>query len=145
MNRLPPFDNPVLLGFEHTRALIDRASRTAAESYPPYNVEDLGDDGVRIVLAVAGFSAGQIDIAVEANQLTVTGRREAEEERAFLHRGIAARGFVRIFVLADGMEVGKARLDHGLLVIEASRPRARDGVRRIPIETARQPVSSGSR
>ena len=145
MNRLPPFDSPLLLGFDHTRALIERASRSAAEGYPPYNVEDLGDDGVRIVLAVAGFSASQLDIAVEANQLTVTGRREPEEERAFLHRGIAARGFVRVFVLADAMEVGRAWLDHGLLHIEASRPKAPDGVRRIPIETARQPVSSGSR
>jgi HSP20 family molecular chaperone IbpA len=135
----------LLLGFEHTRALIERASRTAAESYPPYNVEDLGDDGVRIVIAVAGFVAGQLDIALEANQLTVTGRREADEDRAFLHRGIAARGFVRVFVLADGMEVGKAWLDHGLLHVEASRPKVRDGVRRVPIETAAQPVSSGSR
>ncbi len=145
MNRLPPFDSPLLLGFEHTRALIERVSRSAVETYPPYNVEDLGEGGVRIVLAVAGFGAAQLEIAVEANQLTVTGRREAEEERAFLHRGIAARGFVRVFVLADGMEVGKAWLDHGLLCVEATRPKARDGVRRIAIETAPQPVSVGSR
>jgi HSP20 family molecular chaperone IbpA len=135
----------LLLGFEHTRALVERAARTTAETYPPYNVEDLGEGGVRIVLAVAGFSADQLEIAVEANQLTVTGRRETEEARAFLHRGIAARGFVRIFVLADGMEVGGAWLDHGLLHIEATRPKARDGVRRITIETAPQPVSPGSR
>ena len=145
MNRIPPFDSPLLLGFEHTRALIERAARTAGETYPPYNVEDLDDGGVRIVLAVAGFSVGQLEIAVEANQLTVTGRREAEDERAFLHRGIAARGFVRVFVLADGMVVGKAWLDHGLLQIEATRPKARDGVRRIAIETAAQPVSPRSR
>lgn len=145
MNRIPPFDSPLLLGFEHTRALIERAARTAGEAYPPYNVEDLGDGGVRIVLAVAGFSATQLEITVEANQLTVTGRREAEEERAFLHRGIAARGFLRVFVLADGMEVGKAWLDHGLLRIEASRPQSRDCARRIAIETTAQPVSSGSR
>jgi HSP20 family molecular chaperone IbpA len=145
VNRLPPFDSPLLLGFEHTRALIERATRTGGESYPPYNVEDLSEGGVRIVLAVAGFAAGQLEIAVEANQLTVTGRREAEEERAFLHRGIAARGFVRVFVLADGMEVGRAWLDHGLLSIEATRPKAPDGVRRIAIDSAPQPVRSGSR
>ena len=144
MNRSPPFDSPLLLGFEHTRALIERASRTAAETYPPYNVEDLGEGGVRIVLAVAGFGAEQLEIDAQANQLTVTGRRE-EEDRAFLHRGIAARGFVRVFVLADGMEVGKAWLDHGLLCIEATRPKARDGVRRVAIERAPQPVSVGSR
>ncbi len=97
---------------------------------------------MRIVLAVAGFGAERIDVAVEANQLTVTGRREADEEdRAFLHRGIAARGFSRVFVLADGMEVGRAWLDHGLLYIEATRPKARDGSRRIAIETVPQPVS----
>lgn len=145
MSRLPPFDNPLLLGFEPTRALIERAARTVVETYPPYNVEDLGEGGVRIILAVAGFAANQLEIAVEANQLTVTGRREAEEERAFLHRGIAARGFVRGFVLADGMEVGKAWLDHGLLHIEATRPKPRDGVRRIAIQTFPQPVSPGSR
>jgi HSP20 family molecular chaperone IbpA len=142
---MPSFDSPLLLGFEHTRALIERAGRTAGETYPPYNVENLGEGGVRIVLAVAGFAASQLEIALEANQLTVTGRREAEEERAFLHRGIAARGFVRAFILADGMVVGKAWLDHGLLHIEASRPKVRDGMRRIAIETIAQPVSSGSR
>lgn len=139
MNRTPPFDSPFLLGFEHTRALIERAARTTAESYPPYNVEDLGEGGVRIVLAVAGFTADQIEITVEASQLTIAGRREAdgsaEAERAFLHRGIAARGFVRGFVLADGMEIGRAWLDHGLLHIEATRPKTRDAVRRIPIES----------
>lgn len=149
MNRTLPLDSPFLLGFEHTRALIERAARTAAEGYPPYNVEDLGEGGVRIVLAVAGFTAAQIEITVEANQLTITGRREAEgsaeAERAFLHRGIAARGFVRGFVLADGMEVGRAWLDHGLLHIEATRPSEREMVRRIPIETGGQPVSPGSR
>ncbi len=149
MNRTLPLDSPFLLGFEHTRALIERTARTAAEGYPPYNVEDLGEGGLRIVLAVAGFSAAQIEITVEANQLTITGRREAEEstesEREFLHRGIAARGFVRGFVLADGMEVGRAWLDHGLLHIEAARPRDRETARRIPIDTARQPVSPGSR
>ncbi len=140
MNLNQPFDSPFLLGFEHTRALIERASRTAAEGFPPYNVEDLGDGGVRIVIAVAGFTAGQIEITVEASQLTITGRREAEgsnaADRAFLHRGIAARGFVRGFILADGMHVGRAWLDHGLLHIEASRPKARETVRRIPVETA---------
>ncbi len=140
MNRSLPFDSPFLLGFDHTRALIERASRAAVEGYPPYNVEELGEGSVRIVLAVAGFTADQIEVTVEAQQLTITGRREedtaADAERAFLHRGIAARGFVRGFVLADGMEIGRAWLDHGLLSIEAKRPKASEAVRRIAIETA---------
>src|SRR5665213_993681 len=108
MNRSPLFDSPFLLGFEHTRALIERAAKAAAEGYPPYNVEDAGEGAVRITLAVAGFTADQLDVSVEDNQLIITGKREpdpaATGERAFLHRGIAARGFVRGFVLADGME-----------------------------------------
>ena len=112
----------------------------AAETYPPYNVEHLGDGGVLIVLAVAGFTAGQIEVTVEASQLTVTGRRESDEAaeaaRAFLHRGIAARGFARGFILADGLGVDRAWLDHGLLHIEATRPKMRPIVRRIPVESA---------
>ena len=138
MNRNPPFDSPLLLGFEHTRFLIEQATRASPESYPPYNVEDLGDGAVLIVIAVAGFAASQIEILVEASQLTIAGRRDAsadEAERAYLHRGIAARNFVRGFVLADGMRVGRAWLDHGLLHVEAARPKDRQAVRRIPIET----------
>jgi HSP20 family molecular chaperone IbpA len=145
VSSIQPFDSPLLLGFEHTRALIERAARTTAETFPPYNVEALGEGGARIVLAVAGFGAARLEVTIEANQLTVTGRREAEEERDFLHRGIAARGFVRVFILADGMEVGRAWLDHGLLHIEATRPKASKGVRHIAIESIPQPVSPGSR
>lgn len=147
MNRTPPFDSPFLLGFKHTRVLIERASRTALEGYPPYNVEDLGEGAVRIVLAVAGFTADQIEITVEASQLSIIGRREVadDSERSYLHRGIAARGFSRGFVLADGMRVDRAWLDHGLLHIEAARPKDRESIRRIPIETVSQPVTPGSR
>lgn len=136
--RTPPFDHPSLLGFEHTRALIERAQRTASEGWPPYNVEALdGDQGVRITLAVAGFSADQLGVRVEGEQLTVTGRRDEEGERAFLHRGIASRGFTRGFVLAEGMEVRSAALEHGLLHIEVVRPRpAAPEVKTIPIRTA---------
>jgi HSP20 family molecular chaperone IbpA len=140
MNRSPLFDSPFLLGFEHTRALIERAAKAAAEGYPPYNVEDAGEGAVRITLAVAGFTADQLDVSVEDNQLIITGKREpdpaAAGERAFLHRGIAARGFVRGFVLADGMEVRGAVLEHGLLHIDAVRPPPARLVRRVPIKTA---------
>lgn len=140
MNRSIFFDSPFLLGFEHTRNLVERAAKAAGEGYPPYNVEDVGDGAVRITLAVAGFSPDQLSVSVEGSQLTVTGKREGEAangEKAFLHRGIAARGFIRTFVLADGMEVDGAVLEHGLLHIDVTRPEPVNLVRSIPIRTAR--------
>jgi len=130
------FDSPHLLGFERTRALMERAEKIAAEAYPPYNIEVVGEDRIRIVLAVAGFTAAQLAITVEDNQLTIVGRRDPETEaRAYLHRGIAARGFVRGFVLADGLEVEVAALEDGLLRIDAYRPRVEPKTRTIPIRT----------
>ena len=140
MNRPVLFDSPFLLGFEHTRTLIERAAKAAAESYPPYNVEDRGDGEIRITLAVAGFSPDQLEVSVEDRQLTIAGRREnadaARPEDAFLHRGIAARGFIRSFVLADGMVVGEASLEHGLLHIDLVRPPAERRVLKVPIRSA---------
>ena len=137
MNRTLLFDSPFLLGFDHTRALIERAAKAAGEGYPPYNVEELGEGRVRITLAVAGFSAAQLDVTLEDNQLNITGKREgAEGERAYLHRGIAARGFIRSFILADGMEVEGASLEHGLLHIDLFRPEPEKKVKQIPIRTA---------
>lgn len=132
------FDSPFLLGFDHTRALIDRAAKAAAESYPPYNVEQIGDAGVRISLAVAGFAPEELAITLDGRQLTIAGKRDdaGRGEQAFLHRGIAARGFVRNFVLADGLEVEGARLEHGLLHVDLIRPEAERQVRRIPITAA---------
>ena len=129
------FDSPFLLGFDHTRALIDRAAKAAAESYPPYNVEQTSDTGVRITLAVAGFTPDELAVTVEGRQLTVAGKRDEANrgEQAFLHRGIAARGFVRSFVLADGLEISGARLEHGLLHVDLIRPETERSVRRIPI------------
>ena len=129
------FDSPFLLGFDHTRALIVRAAKAAAESYPPYNVEQIADTGVRISLAVAGFSPDELTITLEGRQLIIAGKRDeaGKGEQAFLHRGIAARGFVRSFVLADGLEIEGARLEHGLLHVDLIRPEAERQVRRIPI------------
>jgi len=138
MTRSIVFDSPFLLGFEHTRSLIERAAKAAAESYPPYNVEDRGDGALRITLAVAGFTPDTLHVTVEDRQLTVAGRREdgGKAEDAYLHRGIAARGFLRTFVLADGMEVERAVLEHGLLHIDLTRPEPEKLVKRIPIQTA---------
>ena len=138
MNRSILFDSPFLLGFEHTRSLIERAAKAAAESYPPYNVEDRGDGGLRITLAVAGFSPDQLEVTIEGRQLVVAGRRDgnaARPEDAFLQRGIAARGFIRSFVLADGMEVEGALLEHGLLHIDLARPEPEKRVVKVPIRT----------
>ena len=145
MNRTILFDSPFLLGFGHTRNLVERAAKAAAESYPPYNVEDLGDDQLRITLAVAGFSPDQLNVTVEDNQLVIQGRREdargvkdgaESKEQSYLHRGIAARAFLRSFVLADGMEVTGAVLEHGLLHIDVSRIPPAKLVKRIAIKTA---------
>ena len=129
------FDSPFLLGFDHTRALIDRAAKAAAESYPPYNVEQTSEAGVRITLAAAGFTPDELAVTVEGRQLTVAGKRDEANrgEQAFLHRGIAARGFVRSFVLADGLEIAGAKLEHGLLHVDLIRPETERSVRRIPI------------
>ena len=142
MNRTILFDSPFLLGFERTRSLVERAAKAAAEGYPPYNVEDGGDGRIRISLAVAGFSPEQLHVTVEDNQLVAAGRREEQangaegEGRAYLHRGIAARGFVRTFVLAHGMEVEGAELEHGLLHIDLLQREPDALVKRIPIRSA---------
>jgi len=140
MNRTILFDSPFLLGFEHTRSLVERAAKAAAESYPPYNVEDLGEDRLRITLAVAGFAPDQLGVTVEDNQLVIQGRREDAKgegrDLSYLHRGIAARAFLRSFVLADGMEVTGAILEHGLLHIDVSRVPPAKLVKRIAIKTA---------
>ena len=139
MNRSILFDSPFLLGFEHTRSLIERAAKAAADTYPPYNVEDLGEGRIRITLAVAGFSPDQLSVTIEDRQLTIAGKRDGAQgrsEEAYLHRGIAARGFVRSFVLADGMVVEGATLEHGLLHIDLARPEPEKRVQTIPIRTA---------
>lgn len=138
MNRSILFDSPFLLGFEHTRSLIERAAKAAAESYPPYNVEDRGDGSLRITLAVAGFTPDQLSVTVEDRQLTIQGKRDgdhAKPDDAYLHRGIAARGFIRSFVLADGMVVEAASLEHGLLHIDLARPEPERRVTTVPIRT----------
>ena len=136
-------DSPFLLGFEHTQRLIERAARGAGDAYPPYNVEARDDGSLRITLAVAGFSAAQLEVQVEDRQLTIAGRRDGDPAgdsandagRAFLHRGIAARGFQRAFVLADGMKVSGATLEHGLLHVDVARPDPVARPVRIPIKT----------
>lgn len=137
MTRLSVFNSPLLLGFDHFERVLDRISKTSAEGYPPYNIEQLGEDRLRITLAVAGFSMDDLAVAVEDNQLIIRGRHaEDEGDRVFLHRGIASRQFQRSFVLAEGIEVKGATLDNGLLNIDLVRPRPEVRVRSITIESA---------
>jgi HSP20 family molecular chaperone IbpA len=133
MSRLSLFNSPLLLGFDHFERTLDRISKQSAEGYPPYNIEQVGEDRLRIMLAVAGFGLGDLEIQVEANQLTVRGRHKEEPDRVYLHRGIAARQFQRSFVLAEGVEITGATLENGLLSIDLVRPPVESAVRRIAI------------
>ena len=131
--RLSLFNHPLLLGFEQFERTLDRVTKTAAEGYPPYNIEQRGDSGIRITLAVAGFAREDLSVHVEDNQLVIRGKQGEESGRLFLHRGIAARQFQRSFVLADGIEVTGASLDNGLLNIDLVRPLSEARVRKIEI------------
>jgi len=122
MNRLSAFNSPLLLGFDHFEQLLDRVAKSANDGYPPYNIERIGVDGLRISLAVAGFTREDLQIAAEDNQLIVRGRQADDEKRVYVHRGIAARQFQRSFVLAEGIKIAGAALDNGLLHIDLVRP-----------------------
>ena len=122
MTKLSFGAHPFLLGFEQLERLVERTAKTASEGYPPFNIEATSENTYRITLAVAGFRDDDLAITVEDRQLVVRGRQgEDLSERVFLHRGIAARAFQRSFVLADGVEVAGADLDHGLLHIDLRR------------------------
>jgi molecular chaperone IbpA len=113
------------IGFDRLGRLLETSLSTETVAYPPYNIEKLGDNAYRITMAVAGFSADEIDMTVQDNSLTIHGKASAEPEGVqYLHRGIAGRAFERQFQLADHVEVQGAKLENGLLHIEL--------VRRIP-------------
>jgi len=136
MTRITGFNNPLLLGFDHFERILDRVSKSAAEGYPPYNIEQTGENALRITLAVAGFSMDDLQVTTEDAQLVIRGRQEKDDpDRVFLHRGIAARQFQRSFVLAEGIEVVGAFLDNGLLHIDLERQVPEPEVRTIKIES----------
>jgi len=121
MARITAFNSPLLLGFEHLEQILDRASRTSAEGYPPYNIEQTSENGLRITLAVAGFSMNNLSVTIEDNQLIIRGRQVEDSDRVYIHRGIAARQFQRSFVLAEGIDVAGADMDNGLLHVDLER------------------------
>lgn len=127
--RVSLFDHPFFLGFDHFEREFDRLKKTS-DGYPPYNVEQTGENALRITLAVAGFTMADLEVEVENNHLTIRGKQQDDDSRIYLHRGIAARQFQRSFVLADGIEITGAYLDNGLLNIEM--------IRRVPESKARR-------
>jgi HSP20 family molecular chaperone IbpA len=135
MSRLSLFSSPLLLGFDQFERALDRVSKATADGYPPYNVEQVGENALRLTLAVAGFKPEELSVQLEDNQLVIRGKQIDETDRVYLHRGIAARQFQRSFVLADGIEVVGAALDNGLLNIDLRRRAAEGLVRAIEIKT----------
>lgn len=143
MTRLSLFSSPLLLGFEEVERLLDRAAKIPGDGYPPYNIERVVEQGsngssgkerLRITIAVAGFAVHDLEVTLEDRQLVIRGKQKEEEQKDYLHRGIAARQFSRAFVLADGMEIGEARLQNGLLTIEVHRIEPERLVRRITVK-----------
>ncbi|OCX66069.1 heat-shock protein Hsp20 [Thioclava sp. SK-1] len=135
MTKLSFGAHPYLLGFDQLERLVERTAKTGAEGYPPYNIEQSGQDSFRITLAVAGFSEQDLAITMEDRALVIRGRQaDVEEGRVFLHRGIAARAFQRSFVLADGVDVSGAQIENGLLHVDLTRAMPEPVIQTIPIE-----------
>ncbi len=135
MSKLTLGSYPHMLGFEQLERLLERSAKSGNEGYPPYNIEQTSDFSYRITLAVAGFAEEDLAITIEDRQLVIRGRqRDDSDGRIFLHRGIAARQFQRMFVLADGVEVGEAVMENGLLHLDLTRSKPETVVQTINIK-----------
>ncbi len=139
MARVSVLKNPLLLGFDEIERLIDQITQGVGDGYPPYNIERLhreeGGECLRITLAVAGFKREDLEITIEDHQIMIRGKQTDDTERTYLHRGIAARQFQKVFVLADGIQIEKANLANGLLIIDFIRPTPERIVQRVEIGT----------
>lgn len=135
MSRMTFASHPFLLGFDQLDRLVERTAKSGNDGYPPYNIEHREANSFRITLAVAGFSEADLSITLEDAQLVIRGRQEEieDDERVFLHRGIAARQFQKSFVLADGIEVEGASMENGLLHVDLRRARPETVVQTIKI------------
>ncbi len=135
MTKLTLGSYPHMLGFEQLERMLERTAKSGNEGYPPFNIEQTSDFSYRITLAVAGFAEQDLSITVEDRQLVIRGRQTDDSEgRVFLHRGIAARQFQRSFVLADGVEVGVAQMENGLLHVDLTRAKPETVVQTISIK-----------
>ena len=127
---------PHMLGFEQLEQLLKRTEKSSNEGYPPFNIEQTSDLSFRISLAVAGFSEAELSITLEDRQLVIQGKKHQETAtKIFLHRGIATRQFQRSFVLADGIEVGEAFMEIGLLQIDLVQNIPTNIIQKIEIKT----------
>lgn len=134
MTKLTLASYPHMLGFEQLERVLERNAKSGNEGYPPFNIEQTSDRSYRITLAVAGFSEANLSITVEDRQLVIRGRQSDDSEgRVFLHRGIAGRQFQRSFVLADGVEVGEALMENGLLHVDLTQAKPETVVQTINI------------
>lgn len=134
MTKMTLASYPHMLGFEQLERLLERTAKSGNEGYPPFNIEQTSDFSYRITLAVAGFAENDLSITVEDRQLVIRGRQQDDSEgRVFLHRGIAARQFQRSFVLADGVDVGEAVMENGLLHVDLTREKPQSVVQTINI------------
>lgn len=143
MSRLSLFNSPFLLGFDDLERLMDSTAKSSSDGYPPYNIEQVGEDGLKITLAVAGFSDDDLTVMIEDRQLIIRGKQEDDKSRTYLHRGIATRQFQRSFILAEGIEVVGASLDSGLLNIDLVRPKVESRQRIVKI-ASNTPDAPGS-
>ena len=126
---------PHMLGFEQLERLLERTAKSGNEGYPPFNIEQTSHRSYRITLAVAGFADGDLTITVEDRQLVIRGRQvDDDADRVFLHRGIAARQFQRSFVLAEGVDVGEAIIENGLLHVDLTQTMPETVVQTIKIK-----------
>ncbi|WP_461428038.1 Hsp20 family protein [Gymnodinialimonas sp.] len=142
MTKLTLASHPYLLGFDQLERLVERTAKSGNEGYPPYNIEQRGDNAYRITLAVAGFAEDDLSITVEDRQLVIRGKQgDAGADRVFLHRGIATRQFQRSFVLADGVDVAGAEMENGLLHVDLTRVVPDSVVQTIKIQSG--PAKSG--
>ena len=127
---------PHMLGFEQLEQLLERTAKSSNDGYPPFNIEQTSNRSFRISLATAGFSQADLSITLENRQLVIQGKKNQETgTRVFLHRGIATRQFQRSFVLADGIEVGEAFLENGLLHIDLVQNIPTNIIQKIEIKT----------
>lgn len=136
MNLPSHFNSPFMLGFDRMERIMDHLMKSAGDSYPPYNIEEIDERNMRISVAVAGFADKDLSVTCENSQLTISGKIEKTEEtveKNYVHKGIATRQFQRSFVLADGMKIKDAALENGLLHIDLERPEPEKKIEEIKI------------
>lgn len=134
MQNTNSFNNPFMLGFDELENMLLRISK-GSENFPPYNIEQLDSNRLRITLAVAGYQEEELEVSLEEHQLIIRGRQATDSKRIYLHRGIAGRSFLKSFVLAEGLKIEGAFLEHGLLNIDLKKPEKQKKAHKIEIQT----------